>query len=427
MSSALTVRGWAWLVALVTAPFVALLVGDPSPALMVVPLAPVAVAGLLARPATDPIASSRLRRGEIVEGETVEMEIEVKAGSGWARAGLALPPDSAVSVEPWVRVMPGGVIEWELRRRRSLTIGFRPRRWGGYRVGVEWLEISGRVPIRTWEATTSPAERLVVLPGPTRLRRLVTPIRTNLHVGDLPARDPGAGTELLHSRPWGPGDSPRAINWRATMRSDGLWVTDRHAERNGDIVLVLDPIGEPAGDIAPAVRQVFSLTGTLVRAYAESRHRIGVVDLAGGVNWFGLAGGLAHAHRLLAALIESQMVAEPAWSAVDRVLARSLHPPALALFVTTLTDEAVVGRIRRLAKAGIDTAVVAVGPQPWMKVGASPTARIAQRIWVLERDRLIDQLRAARVAVGAWEGGRPCEEALAEMEEWRRRRRRLRV
>ena len=427
MSSAFTVRGWAWVVALVTAPFVALLVGDPSPALLVVPLAPVAVAGLLARPATGPAARSRLARGEIVEGETAEMEIEVEAGSGWARAGLALPPDSAVGVEPGVRVLPGPIIEWELGRRRILTIGFRPRRWGGYHVGVEWLEISGRVPIRTWEVATSPPERLVVLPGPARLRQLVAPIHTNLHVGDLSARDPGSGTELAHTRPWGPGDSPRAINWRATMRSDGWWVTDRHAERNGDIVVVLDPIGEPSGDIAPAVREAASLTGTLVRAYAETRHRVGLVDLAGGVSWFGLAGGLGHAHRLLAAVIESQMVTEPVWSAVDRVLARSLHPPALALFVTTLTDEAVVGRIRRLAKAGIDTAVVAVGPQPWMKVGASPVARLAQRIWALERDRLIDQLRAARVAVGVWEGGRSCEEALAEMEEWRRRRRRLRV
>lgn len=427
MRSSLTLRGWAWSVGLVTAPFLALLLGDPAPVLAVLPLTPLVVFGLLTQGREAVSATSRLVRPESVEGEISVMEIEVESGPGWGRIGLRVPPGSVVEVDPGVAVVGGGVIEMPVRGRTGVTVRFRVSRWGGYQVGVDWVEVSGRVPIRSRAGTVSPPERLVVLPATDEVRRLVEPLETNMHAGDLMSRERGPGTELMQTRPWSPGDPPRSINWRATLRSDDVWVTDRHAERNGDLVLVVDPIGDPEGDASGALREVILLTGALVRAYGRTRHRLGLVDLAGGMRWFGLASGPAHTHRLLTALIASQIVAQPVWSAVDRVLARSVRPPSMVVFVTTLVDDAVVGRIRDLAVAGIDTAVVAIDPEPWMRVGSEPRARLARRIWKLERERVVSRLAESRVVIGEWAPGRSLDEVMEGMQTWRRRLQRLRA
>lgn len=223
------------------------------------------------------------------------------------------------------------------------------------------------------------------------------------------------------------GDSPRAINWRATARSDQMWVTERHADRNGDLILVIDSLVASGSEVEDAVAVAVRIAGSLVKSYGAARHRLGLVSLSGFNRWFGLHSGMLHEHRLLAAAMATQTVTDPVWSAVDRVLDRTVRPPSMVAVVSPLLDDALLGRVLRLARAGIDVLMVAVDVSPWLAPPANRTQRIARRLFAMERQRVMDRLRGAGVAVGEWLPGRPLDVILEEVELWRRRARRARV
>lgn len=307
------------------------------------------------------------------------------------------------------------------------TMRIEARHWGTYRVGTGSASIPGPFGMVAAEAPFRSTADLTVLPDTETARRLVEPDAANLHAGDITSRARGEGTDLAELRPWAQGDSSRIVNWRASVRSDQLWVTDRHAERGGDLILVVDSIVVPGSTWEAAVARVVRIVASLVRCYGGQRHRLGLVSLSGFVRWFGLDAGALHEHRLLAAVMATQAVAEPVWMAVDRVLDRVVRPPAMVVFVSPLIDEEFAGRIMQLARAGLDVLALSVDVAAWLPTPRNPLQEVAHRIWAMERERMVDRLHAAGIAVGQWRPGRPLEQMLEEVEEWRRRARRARM
>lgn len=275
--------------------------------------------------------------------------------------------------------------------------------------------------------TVDARDDLVVLPETETVRRLVEPYDTNLHAGDITARARGSGSDPAELRPWVEGDSPRALNWRASSRSDRLWVTERHADRNGDLILVIDSVVTPGSSMEEAMASAVRITASLIRAYGAERHRLGLVSLSGFNRWFGLETGSFHEHRLLAAAMATQTLTDPVWMAVDRVLDRAVRPPSMVVFVSPLLEDGLLGRVLRLARAGIDVVTIGIDVSPWLPVPHDRTQLLGRRLFLLERQRVLDRLRGAGVAVSEWQPGRPLDEMLEEVEQWRRRAQRARV
>lgn len=427
MTSQLTIRGWVYSVVAVVGPFVALALADPAPALLALPAAAFTVFGLVARPKVDPAVEVTVEPGRTVEGEPVRLDLKVEGDGRAAHVLLELAPE----LEP-------GKIVGGSRAGSGLVVplggGFgaasvevTPRRWGTYQVGAAAVTVPGPMGIVTASSHQPSTEHLVVLPETEKIRRLVEPLATNLHAGDVVSTARGPGTDLAEMRLWTPVDSPRSISWRTTARSDLLWVTDRHLDRKGDLILVIDSILPPGGEMEEAVTRAVRIAASLVRAYGAARHRLGLLSLGGYHRWFGLDSGALHEHRLLAAVMATQSLSAPVWAAVDRVLERVVHPPSMVAFVSPLIDDELQGRVLRLAGAGIDVIVVAVDLSPWIRQSHDRIPRLARRIWQMERERHLERLRASGIAVGEWRIGRPLEELVEEIEAWRRRWRRARV
>ncbi|HSJ35427.1 MAG TPA: DUF58 domain-containing protein [Acidimicrobiia bacterium] len=422
----LTARGWTYLVVAVFGPFASLLLGDPAPALIALPAMLISVFGIRAGAGSNPRLEVGLSTDQTLEGEPVTMTITVHDHARWAHLLPGLPAEIEMSSVTGARAVPGGLVV-PVDGSGTATLEIVARRWGTYRLGEMDMTGFGPLGVVARSFSFSSAETLVVLPGVEKARLLVEPISTNLHGGDLVSAQRGRGSALAELRPWSPGDSPRSINWRATLRSDQTWVTARHADRSGDLVLVIDSVLELGSDVEPAVTRAVRIAAALVEAYGHGRHRLGLVSLGGYTRWFGLDSGRVHEHRLLAAAMATQATPEPVWMAVDRILDHTVRPPSMVVFVSPLLDDALIGRIHRLARARIDVAVVAIEVDSWLRSPSDHPRRLARRIWHLEREAVVDRLRQAGVAVVEWRPHRPLDELMREMEEWRRRLRRARV
>jgi hypothetical protein len=97
------------------------------------------------------------------------------------------------------------------------------------------------------------------------------------------------------------------------------------------------------------------------------------------------------------------------------------------VFVSPLLDDEFVGRMRSLARAGMDVLTLSVDVSAWMPAPRDRIQVVARRLWAMERQSVLDRLGGAGVAVGEWRVGRSLEEVLEEVEEWRRRARRVRL
>ncbi len=428
MRQGLSARGWVYLTTAVIAPFAALALGDPAPVLVVAPMVAVLVFELLKREGSPASIQLTTTSERTVEGGVVEASVVVSGHGTVAHVGLRLPARArVVGVEGAERSGRSGLTLPLRGGEGHARVQIRLERWGNYPLGQAeaWVTDLSRMFFGT--ARCNDPDVVTVLPDTETTRRLVTPTQTSLHVGDLVSSQRGPGFELAELRLWAPGDSPRMVNWRATARSSQVWVNQRHADRNADLVLVVDSFLDPGSETEQGLETLVRIAASLIDVYGKARNRVGLVSLAGHQKWFGLDSGAVHHQRLVSALLDTQAASRPVWMAVDRILSQVIRPPSMVVFVSPLLDEGVRARISLLAHRGVDVAVIALDVSSLLRPPRDRPRAAARRIWEMERDMMMDRLREQGVAVGSWSPSHPLDQVLEEVESWRRLWRRARV
>src|SRR5205814_1777518 len=109
-------------------------------------------------------------------------------------------------------------VELRLRRgeRRTLHLGLRCERWGGYVLGETYLRVHDRFGLHRFERRLERSLPLKVFPREEALRALVRPAETQVFSGNQVSRHKGEGIEFADIRPFEAGDRPRRVNWRAS-------------------------------------------------------------------------------------------------------------------------------------------------------------------------------------------------------------------
>jgi uncharacterized protein (DUF58 family) len=159
----------------------------------------------------------------------------------------------------------------------------------------------------------------------------------------------------------------------------------------------------------------------LAAEHLRARDRVGLVSFGGVLHWLQPGSGLAHATRIAAALIESELVFSYVWRDVEFVPARMLAPDALVIAVSPLVDERTTHALLQLRGRGRDIVVVEVSPEDTIaRSGALDP--LALRLWSAQRAALRARFAQAGVALVRWEGG-SLGPALEEVAAWRRRAR----
>ena len=397
--------------------FAALALRRPELAVLALPFALLPALGLALGRAPRPDVQVAVERATAVEGDVLGVTLTVSAHAPIERLEIVLVvPDG-------LRVVEGEAAQSLRLGRddvRTLAVRLACARWGNYDLGDVRLRARDRLGLLVWEQRLDRRSRVRVYPSPETLRRIVRPVSTQLFTGNEVARQKGDGTEFADLREFAPGDRVRSINWRATARRGSLVVSERHPERNADVVLFLDTFAEARGGGRSTLETAVRATATLADRYLERRDRVGLVSFGGVLRWLTVGMGETQRYRIVDALLESEVVFNYAWKDVSIIPSRVLPPAALVVAVTPLLDDRVVEALADLRARRYDLAIVEVSPVGLAQPGELESERLAHRLWVLRRAEIRARYERLGVAVATWSDERPLDAVLEGVRAFRR-------
>jgi uncharacterized protein (DUF58 family) len=394
----------------------ALLLGRPEPLVLAAPFLLAASVGLaLARPPRLGIAV-RLDRERAVEGEEVELEVQVTAAEAVSSVEVQLVPPRGLVALP-ARSQVAGLragATWTVHRRLEC------RRWGGRLVGEVRVRARDPLGFFYYEEGERRLFPLRVYPEPEAVRRLLRPADTQVFAGNEVSRLRGDGIEFADIRPFVPGDRARSVNWRVTARRQQLHVNDMRPERNADVVIFLDTFSELRDEVRSTLAVAVRAATSLAQAYLAHRDRVGLIGFGGTLRWLVPQMGDRQLYRILDALIDTEVVLSYAWKGLEVIPRQTLPPRSLVVALTPLVDERAIAALFDLRGRGHDLTVLEISPIPFMREGRRPTDRIAFQLWKLEREVLRGRFLALGVPVVAWSQGESLQAALATAGSFRR-------
>jgi uncharacterized protein (DUF58 family) len=153
---------------------------------------------------------------------------------------------------------------------------------------------------------TTPERRWRPAPVPDLLRRVDLTVRRRIHglrEGDHLALIVGRGVEAAEARPYSPGDDVRRIDWTVTARTGVPHVRDAVAERELDVVVLVDLSGSlDFGTVgARKVDLALDVLAAIASLTTRGHDRVGAILLNGeGIHPVPVRAGRPHLAALLA-------------------------------------------------------------------------------------------------------------------------------
>lgn len=349
----------------------------------------------------------------VIEGTTIDVVVRVTSPVAIRRLELVVRTDGVLRTEPLAVSVPAD-------EPVTIDVVLETARWGVGRVDALVLRWRDPAADRTMVAQL-PVEAVVqVLPAAPQVATPLRSVRTRNTAGNVASRELGEGIELAEVRQWAPGDRLRAVNWRASARHGGLWVTTRHPERSIDVVIVVDAVLPAALD--HAVRAAMSIADT----HLAARDRVAVVGVGSSLRWLPPGSGPLQRHRLIDHLITAQTFGADAWAGGTAVPHRGITPGAAVIGLSSLLDDRAAGILADLRRRGFDASSICIDlPADAPVADEDPELSAAVTgLWGAERDARLTDLAAGGVPVVRWAPDDPLESALRQLSALRAVRRR---
>jgi uncharacterized protein (DUF58 family) len=260
-----------------------------------------------------------------------------------------------------------------------------------------------------------------VHPTTDELRQLARPRWLQGLAGAHRSRERSDGIEYAETRPWAPGDRLRSVNWRVSARRGEWFVSDRHPDRSADVVLLLDSFVDVGQDVASTLGLAVEAVVELARSHLGVQDRVGLVGVGGYLDWIVPSLGPRQLHRLVDAVLDTQVVVSLADRSLALVPSQALPPRAFVVALTPLVDARSAGLLARVKARGCDLAVIEVSPVAFLDRPVRAADRLAFRAWELERDLTRRRLRSIGATVVEWRRGQSFATVMAEVTTWRAR------
>jgi len=386
----------------------AVLLRRPDLVVLAAPLLVGAGLALAARPAAGPSVRLSVPAQALLEGGRATVTAIVDAPDGLDVAGVVLavplwlepvtgpvPPAAAVAVPAGVGPVP-------------VDFSLRTLRWGRRQVGPAVLQATAAYGLLAWPPVSS-----------TSMATATWPLRADFGAGDLvpraeglvgghPSRRPGEGSDVAGVRPFVVGDRLRRVNWRVTSRTGTLHVTSTYADRDTEVLLVLDSrqdLGRsPDSSLDIGVRAA----AAVAEHYLRAGDRVGLVDLGQRYRVVPALAGRRHLVRLLDVLLDARAADDRAGLALTAgELAGGVIAPssdALVVVLTPLATDAALRTVAGLAQAGRSVVVVDTVPPTLRPDPRGEFTGLAFRLWRLRRDADLHRLVELGVPVVRWQG-----------------------
>lgn len=407
---------------------------------LVVLAAPFAIGtayALRRRPAALPQVQIATAEGNQVEGgelagqvtvgnpEPVDYDLALlrSRASPWLRidrvtiAGTAATATSrggqSVVDRPFASAVPAGALV-------AVDLEGTVRRWGRHPLGPVGVQACAALGLLVSHTVVAEAVSVGTYPVTDPFDAVEAMPRAAGLVGAHHSRRPGEGGELAGVRVFGPGDRLRRVDWRVSLRARQLHVAATLSDRDAEVVLLLDVLAEAGrsggvGGTASALDTTVRAAAAIAEHYLHRGDRVSMLE-------YGLAGrrlrpatGRRHYLTVLEWLLDVHPQPSP-HELYDSVFgAQLLSSDALVVVLTPLLDERSAQMLARLAWSG--RFVVAVDTLP---VDLAPSrerrwSEAAHRLWRLDRDTMLRQLREHGVPVVRWAGAGSLDEVLRDV------------
>jgi len=334
----------------------------------------------------------RVDRDRVVEGDPLRVHLEVE-WDGTFDARLMLYRMTGV-------VRQSGSPTSTARRdvsRLELPIDLQASRWGRHNVGEIWLRLRLPYGLLTWTGKVGGGPVVRVLPSAERLDRILHPRDSRAIWGQHPSRRLGDGHEFAELHPYTPGDRLRDLNWAATARMRRPVVNRRHPELAGQVVVALDAFDDGSVGSTEALSRAARAAWALASVHLRANDRVGLVGLGGSMQWLPPAGGRQARYRLLDALLQV------GGDAADRMAKARRYPPvpasALLIVLTPLHTRDALEAVATWRARGRSVVVVVVDGVEFLQPARSESERLGRRLWSVDRQRRIDELKSLGVPV----------------------------
>jgi uncharacterized protein (DUF58 family) len=388
-----------------------------APVLIGAPLLIGSVLSLLTPVGGRPSIRARPLPRTVESGQRARLLVDVDPGTGAELVAIRLPAPGRSGVGP-VYVVPATAT--------TLATGLRWDAWGDHADFRPDHLVAGPDGLWTYGPVLGEEARRAVLPPVLPMPAGPLPPRAAGLVGAHRSRRPGDGIELRDIRAYRMGDRLRRVDWRTSLRAsaatggsvlDTLYVRERHAEADADVVLAVDTRVDVGVDVAtwsvPAegafVRQGGTLDTAVVAAtamaasYLRQGDRVSLVDL--GRPQYGLKSGAGKRHLLL---IRHRLLAcmrAAGWAPRPVLRAEQVPPGALVVVLSAFLDDAVVEQTLLAARRGNLVIAVDVLPGPLTPDREAAWGEVVTKIIAIEHDNRLAALRARGVPVVSWVDG----------------------
>jgi len=222
------------------------------------------------------------------------------------------------------------------------------------------IEARASDPFRVvlWERELDLSRRLKAYPKPESLSTILSPYETSAFTGSEVARSTGEGIEYADIRDYVPGDRLRAINWRASARKGALVVSERHPERNTDVVLFVDSFADIRTEGKSTLNDAVCAATAIASLYLERRDRVGLVAFGGILRWLRPGMGIVQRYQLVETLLETGVAPTYTWRDVNLIPGGILPPKSLVVALTPLVDSRFVAALEDLRGRGFRPVVI---------------------------------------------------------------------
>jgi uncharacterized protein (DUF58 family) len=206
-----------------------------------------------------------------------------------------------------------------------------------------------------------------------------------------------------------------------------VWVNDRHPERNSDVVLLVDTLAEARRGVEVTLDLAVRAAAGLAAGHLRRNDRVGLISFGEPLRWLQPGMGDVQRYRILDTLMESRSRRQMYWRGVSAVPRRALPAKALIIGLSPLLDERAANAFADLRGRGFDLAVVEIPAELFVVEASNQDERLAHRIWELHREATRNRFLRHGIAAVRWNPDRPFQQALAEVEAFRRNAMRARV
>ncbi len=267
-----------------------------------------------------------------------------------------------------------------------------------------------------WASAWQERQRLTVtvLPRALAVTRLPAPRHTGGLFGAHAAPASGSGVAFAEVRPFVPGDRLREINWPVTLRRRALHTNRFHADRQAEIVLLIDSFSVIGERPNASLDRVLRAAAGIAAAYLRRRDRVGLLEYGGIARSVGAGTGEGQYVRILHALARSVPMQTEFAQDLAALPEQMLSRRALVLALTPLADERFDRAVIRLAQRGQDVAVLALMTDE-LSVGLlrprdlDPLVRL---LWRVERAERLRALRRVGIRATNWSAAAPLDAAI---------------